>query len=304
MALSNDLLLDEPPRANDIGTAVSNLAAPDRRRVKRHAPVLVWVAAAWLVLLVLCAIFADLLPIKGYARPAGPLRQAPGWHSVSLLGTDAIGRSQLSRVIYGARQSLTIAVGAVSIGLALGGLLGLLGGYFRGRVDALIALFTDSVLAVPPLLMIVAVTAFLERTMLTITMALALLAVPTYVRVARAHTLTLARREFVEAARALGASRRRIIFKELLPNVALPLISYVFLITASVIVAEGTLSFLGLGLPPPRPTWGAMIKDGRNYLSKSPAIIAVPAAALTVTVMALNIVGDHARLRYEFGRAR
>ena len=193
---------------------------------------LVWLSVFWLTVLVLAAVFANFLPLPNYAIPVGPPRQPPGWSNTYMLGTDAIGRSEASRLVYGARQSLTIGVGAVAIGLTVGGLLGLCSGYFRGKVDAVVALFTDSVLAIPPLLLIVAVTVFFERNLLTMIVALAFLSVPTFTRVARANTLTLAGREFVEAARALGASRRRIIFKELLPNVILPLMSYVFLITA------------------------------------------------------------------------
>jgi peptide/nickel transport system permease protein len=252
--------------------------------------------------LVLAAIFANVLPLDNYKIPVGPPRQAPGFSSVALLGTDSIGRSELSRLVFGARQSLIIGASTVLVGLALGGLLGLLAAYFRGRLDAAVALFTDSVLAIPPLLLIVAVTAFLHPSLLTLIIALSFLSVPTFIRVSRANTLTLAQREFVDAARALGASRRRIIFKELLPNVTLPLMSYVFLITGVVIVAEGTLSFLGLGVPPPQPSWGAMIHDGSAYLSTSPYLVFVPAAVLAFTVLALNIVGDHARARFEQGQ--
>jgi peptide/nickel transport system permease protein len=304
MALSSDdtqladtTLLTEP---------VAPVALPvsfGRRRPRRRAPLLVWFSALWLIVLMLAAIFANVLPIDDYALPVGPPRQPPGFDSVQLLGTDAIGRSELSRLIHGARQSLTIGVGAVVIGLTLGGLLGLLAGYVRRSVDAVVAVFTDSVLAIPPLLLIVAVTVFFERNLLTMIVALAFLSVPTFTRVARANTLTLAEREFVEAARALGASRRRIVFKELLPNVILPLMSYAFLITAVVIVAEGTLSFLGLGLPPPRPSWGGMIREGQDYLATDPFLILVPSIVLSLTVLSLNIVGDHARLRYEFGNS-
>ncbi|MCD4533077.1 ABC transporter permease [Nocardioides sp. cx-169] len=287
---------ESPPRA------AASLLRPDRRALRGRPPVLVAMAWLWLALIVLSAVFASLLPLDDYASSVGPVRQSPGVESIQFLGTDTIGRSQLSRLVFGAQQSLLVGVCAVLIGLVLGGLLGVLGGFFRGRVDAVIGVLTDSVLAIPPMLLLIAVTAFLERSMLTVILGLGCLTVPTFIRVARANTLSLSQREYVDAARALGANRTRIIVRELIPNVAVPLMSYAFLITGVVIVAEGTLSFLGLGIPPPDPSWGGMIRDGRDYLATDPYLIMTPALVLSLTVLALNVVGDHARMRYEGGR--
>lgn len=291
----------DSPQLGASPAAGPSVLRPERRAPRSRRPVIVALAWAWLALLLIAATLAGLLPLPDYSAPVGLTRQPPGFDTAGWLGTDSIGRSQLSRLVFGAQQSLLVGVCAVLLGLVVGGLLGILGGFFRGRVDALVSVFTDSILAIPPLLLIIAVTAFLERNVITITVALGCLTVPTFIRVARANTLTLSQREYVEAARALGAGRTRIIVRELIPNVTVPLMSYSFLITGVVIVAEGTLSFLGLGIPPPRPSWGGMIRDGRDYLATDPHLIMTPALVLTLTVLALNVVGDYARLRYELG---
>lgn len=280
---------------------VKSLFDVERRPISRRPPLLVAASWIWLALVIGVAIFADLLPLGDYAMPSGPVLQPPGPEALHFLGTDSIGRGQLARLVHGAQQSLLVGFCAVALGLFVGGLLGVLAGFFRGWVDSVIGVLTDSVLAIPPLLLLIAITAFMERSMTTIILGLGALTVPTFIRMARANTLSLAQREYVDAARAFGATRTRIIVRELIPNVAVPMMSYAFLLAGVVIVAEGTLSFLGLGIPPPSPSWGGMIRDGRDYLATDPYLIMTPAVVLTLTVLALNVAGDHARLRYETG---
>jgi peptide/nickel transport system permease protein len=258
-----------------------------------------WLAVIWVVAVVVAAVLADVLPLKE-AQDASqtfgePVRARPDLFSAHPLGTDSFGLDLLGGVIYGARLSLQISFGAVAIGLVIGGLIGVCAGYFRGWFDSVAGILTDSMLAFPPLILLIALMVAVQPTVPNLVAALALLGIPTYIRLARANTLTLAQREFVTAARAMGARSGRIILRELVPNVALPLLSYAFIIVAVLIVAEGSLSFLGLSIPRPRPTWGNMINAGAKDLDKHPHLVFVPATVMFLTVFALNRIGDKAR---------
>ena len=262
-------------------------------RTRRLGP-LFWAAVGWTVFILAAAALAPLLPLPSPTDMDMLERRAP----MSLqhwLGTDGLGRDELARLIYGARVSLTVGLCAPVIGVAIGGALGMLAGYFRGRFESIVVGSMDVLLAFPPLILALAVTAYLGQSLLNLTFILGVLGIPAFMRVARAATLTLARREFVIAAQALGATHARILLRELLPNVFLPLLAFFLLGVAVTIVAEGALSFLGLGVPPPISSWGSMIGEGRESLEIAPRLAFIPAVAMFLTVLSFNLIGDTLR---------
>ena len=265
--------------------------ASDSARRARKLGVLFWAATAWLALVFAAALLAPVLPLSNPTDMDMLGRRAPA-SALHWFGTDVLGRDELSRVIYGARTSLTVGLFAPMIGVTIGGALGMLAGYFRGRFETVVVGSTDVLLAFPPLILALAVTAYVGQSVLNLTCLLGALSIPAFVRVARASTLSLARREFVIAAQALGASHTRILLRELLPNVALPLLAFSLLGVAVIIVVEGALSFLGLGVPPPISSWGSMIEEGRGSLEIAPWLAFIPALAMFLTVLSFNLVGD------------
>ena len=270
------------------------LASAAPARSARRLGLLFWIAIGWMILVFALAIFADVLPLPSPTDMDMLARRAP-FSAAHWLGTDGLGRDELSRLIYGARISLVIGLCAPIIGLTIGGGLGILAGYFRGRFESLVVGSMDVLLAFPPLVLALAVPAYLGQSILNLTCVLGVLGIPTYMRVARAATLTLARREFVIAAQALGASHARILLRELLPNVLLPSVAFFLLGVAFYIVVEGSLSFIGLGLPPPTSSWGSMIAEGRESLDVAPRLAFIPATVMFLTVLSFNLVGDTIR---------
>ena len=268
------------------------LAQPVKRG-RRLGP-LFWAAIGWMVLVFVVAIFADFLPLPSSTDMDMLERRAP-FSAAHWLGTDGLGRDELARLIYGARISLIVGLCAPVIGLTIGGALGMLSGYFRGRFETLVVGSMDVLLAFPPLIFVLAIIAFLGQSIFNLTLILGVLSIPASMRVARAATLTLSRREFVIAAQALGASHARILLRELLPNVMLPLFVFFLLGVAVIIVVEGALSFLGLGVPPPISSWGSMIGEGRESLEVAPRLAFMPAIAMFLTVLSFNLVGDTLR---------
>lgn len=264
------------------------------------------ISVVWLVALVVAAVFADVLPLPNHndtsATIGVPGYARPDLFSAHPLGTNNFGLDLLARAIYGARVSLLTVTLTIVISLFVGGTAGMIAGYLRGAFDATVGIVADAALAIPALVVLIAFAAVLgppttvpEAVFKTGT-GLALIAIPTMFRLARANTLVIAQREFVHAAHTLGAKHRRIIAREILPNVALPLVSYAFIVSAVLIVAEGSLSFLGLGLQQPEPSWGNMIAEGGlRDLRAHPHVALVPGAFMFITVYALNVVGEHAR---------
>jgi peptide/nickel transport system permease protein len=280
-----------------------------RHRFGPGFDLLTWLCAGWLVVLVTAAIFAPWLPLgesedltKSILDPANlppdPVSEFP-------LGTNNFGLDLLARVIYGARASLVVSIGAVLIGMLVGGTIGILAGYFRRATDAVVGIFTNSMLAVPPLILLIALATVLEPTLYNIAFALSLLALPSMIRMARANTLTFSQREFVLAAKSMGASSTRVMLRELVPNVVLPLASYAMVMVSVLIVAEASLSFLGLGIEAPSPSWGNMIAEGEGDAFKDhPHIVLVPGTVLFLTVFSFNLLGEKARTRLDSRAAK
>ncbi|HZL26556.1 MAG TPA: ABC transporter permease, partial [Acidobacteriaceae bacterium] len=211
-------------------------------------------------------------------------------------GTDELGRDVLSRTIYGARVSLTVAVSVVSISLALGLLLGGAAGFFGGVTDTVVNIYvTNAFLALPGILLAVAVVAFLGPGLENLILALAISGWVGYARLVRAQVMAMKEREFVQAARSLGASNLRLMCRHILPNILQPIIVQAAVGMAAAVLAEATLSFLGLGVQPPTATWGAMLNDARSHLFESPHLILFPAVAVMLCVLSFNFIGDGLR---------
>lgn len=281
--------------------AVDDIVVPASARGRRLGTAF-WCAVVWIVAVVGAALLAPWLGLPSptdmdmLATRAGP--SARHW-----LGTDGFGRDVASRLVFGARTSLTVGLIAPLIGLVIGGAAGMLAGYFRGRFDTCVVGGVDVLLAFPPLVLALAVTAYLGQSLINMTLILGILGIPAFTRVARATTLVFAQREFVTAARALGATHARILLHELLPNVMLPLAAFLLVAIAVTIVVEGSLSFLGLGVPPPSPSWGSMIGEGRESLETAAWLAFTPAAVMFATVLAFNLVGDILRAMTDPHRA-
>lgn len=219
------------------------------------------------------------------------------------LGTDSAGRDTFARIVKGAQVALLVGVVAVGIGMILGTLIGMMAGYFRGATEGITMTVVDVFLAFPTLILAIAIVAFRGQSLFNVCFAIAVVATPGFARLSRGSMLTFAQREFVMSARVMGASHRRIIFRELLPNVALPVIAFYLLAVAIAIVAEGGLAFLGLSVPPPSPSWGTMIQDGYNVINDAPFVVLVPSVIMFATVLAFNYIGDRFRERFDVKEA-
>jgi peptide/nickel transport system permease protein len=284
------------------GEAASSHEREDFRRVAKQ---LARNKAAMLGLAIVVGVIAAAL-LAAWLAPADPTAQAitkrlkpPGWRGadggLALLGTDHLGRDILSRVIFGARISLVIGVSAVALAGTLGTLLGLIAGFRGGRVDDVCMRLTDMMLAMPFILLALAVIAVLGPSLKNIIVVLGVTSWVSYARVVRAEVLSLRTREFVSAAQALGSGGWRITFRHLLPNVLTPVIVIATLEVARMVILESALSFLGLGIPPPTPTWGGMLADGRAYLSTAWWLATFPGVCIMLTVLGINLLGDWLR---------
>ncbi|MDF1522331.1 MAG: ABC transporter permease [Trueperaceae bacterium] len=262
-----------------------------RRMVKRPLPVFGLVVV--LLFVVVAAAAPWLAPYEPARTDFGALRQAPS--TAYLLGTDEIGRDVLSRVIHGARASLQAGVISVLIALALGVPLGLVAGYYGGVVDELIGRVTDALLAFPFLILAVALAAALGPSLTNAMIAIGIASAPTFVRLTRGQVLAVRAEDYVQAAVALGARDLRLLARHVLPNAFAPILVQATLTIAGAIIAESSLSFLGLGVQPPTPSWGGMLNVAKNFLVQAPWMAIWPGVSIFLTVLAFNLFGDGLR---------
>ena len=253
-----------------------------------------------IVVLVLLALFADLVaPHSPILTNNTVFLKPPFWQtggSLSYpLGTDAIGRDILSRLIYGARLSLLIGIAVVALSVAVGTILGLVAGFFRGMTEIAIMRLMDITLTLPSLLLAIVIVAILGPGLMNAMLAVAIVLLPHYVRIARAAVITEVSKDYVMAAKVAGAGRLRLMFKEVLPNCAAPLIVQATLGISTAILDAAALGFLGLGAQPPSPEWGTMLADAREFVLRAWWVVTLPGIAILVTVLAFNLLGDGLR---------
>jgi peptide/nickel transport system permease protein len=262
-----------------------------RRLMQRPAAV---VALVIVVLIVLAALLAPLIaPYDPTHQSWTAVRQAPGWEH--WFGTDEVGRDVLSRVLYGARASLSAGVVSIAIAIIFGVPLGLLGGYVGGWTDAVLGRFTDAMLAIPFLILAIALAAFLGPSLTNAMIAIGISATPIFIRLTRGQVLAAMAEDYVEAARAVGNPHWRIALRHVLPNVMPPLLVQVTLTIAAAVIAEASLSFLGLGQQPPMPSWGSMLNSAQRFLGSAPWMAIYPGIAIFITVLSFNVLGDGLR---------
>jgi peptide/nickel transport system permease protein len=257
-----------------------------------------WVAVGWMVVLIGAALLAPWLSSKGILADPNRIdvsRQYARMSSRSWLGTDALGRDHLSRLIWGARVSLPVGFAAITLGLVIGAAIGLLSGYLKGWVDSTFMVVMDIVLAFPALLLALSIVTFMDRKDVpTISLAIGVIGIPGLARLVRANTLSFREREFVLASRAMGASHGRIIMREILPNVIPPVVSFAIIGVAVAIAAEAYLAFVGVSVPLPTSTWGGMILQASSGegLSQHPFTVFLPCGVLVLTIVSLYFIGD------------
>jgi len=273
---------------------------------RKRLGIVFWICTGWIALIVFLAVFANVLPLTdpNYQNP-NFINSAPAlghW-----LGTDDLGRDILSRVIFGARISLVIGFGSIIIALTLGGPTGMYSGYRQGMIDTVVNAASYVLLAFPALVAVIAVITFWGNTWWKVMIVIGVAAAPLFFRLVRASTLSYSTRDFVVAARALGATDWRIMAREVLPNVMPSIVSFALIGVATVIVLEGTLAFLGLSVPPPTPSWGNMLNESRSYITGTQvnlSLLLSPAIAMFTFLLALNIMGDRLRQHFDVTEGR
>lgn len=262
-----------------------------RRLTRRRSTV---ISLAIVVFMVLVAVFAPLLaPYDPAAQSWTAVRKPPSlqfW-----LGTDEAGRDILSRLIFGARTSLMAGLTSVGIAMAIGVPLGLIAGFLGGLIDGLISRFTDAMLACPFLILAIAFAAFLGPSLTNAMLAIGITAMPIFVRLTRGQVLAIRNEDYVEAARAVGNPQWRIAVRHILPNILPQLMVQASLTIAAAIIAEASMSFLGLGQQPPAPSWGSMLNSAQRFLSSAPWMALWPGLVIFVTVLSFNLLGDGLR---------
>ncbi|MHB8495865.1 MAG: ABC transporter permease [Casimicrobiaceae bacterium] len=286
-----DAATETAPSGLPVGGATARRPHPLRRLLRRPAAAM---GLAVIVAFIGIAIFAPWIsPYDPIATDFAAVRKAPS--AAHPLGTDEIGRDVLSRVIFGSRASLLAGVVSVLISLAIGVPLGLLAGYAGGITDMLISRMTDALLACPFLILAIALAAFLGPSLENAMIAIGISATPAFIRLARGTTLAVKAEDYILAARAIGNPPWRVALRHVLPNIVPPLLVQATLAIAAAVIAEASLSFLGLGQQPPEPSWGSMLNTAKNYIDNAPWMALWPGLSIFLLVLSFNLVGDGLR---------
>lgn len=288
----------------DVVSTAARGAHPEVAPRRARHNVALWMSAGWLILVIASAVLAPWLGfLDDPQKPlAGPPEQGPSWSN--WFGTDQLGRDMFSRSVWGGRLSLSIAGPAVGIGIVVGGVLGVVAGYFGRWIDGAVSSVVNVALALPALVFALFIVTMLGQSYLNVTIAVTILTIPAIARIARAQALRFAAREFVTVADMMGAKWPRLLFREVLPNVVPALASIAFLAMGIVIVAEGSLSFIGVSVGSPSITWGNILSAGKGRLEDAPHISLITGGVMFVTLLALNFVGDELLRRLDVREAR
>ena len=264
------------------------------RRLKKNKMAMIGLTI--LGIIVLLAIFADIIaPYDSVAIKQNLKERLQGPSSLHIFGTDEYGRDMFARLIHGARVSLQVGILAVGISIIIGGTLGAIAGYYGGKLDNIIMRIMDVFLAVPSILLAIAIVSALGPNLLNLMFAISISSVPGYARIVRSSVISIRDQEFIEAAKAIGADDFRIISKHIIPNALAPVIVQGTLGVAGAILSTAGLSFIGMGIQPPAPEWGAMLSGGRQYLRYAPHVTTIPGVAIVIIILALNLLGDGLR---------
>lgn len=264
------------------------------RRVVATQPLGVFGAIIVIVFLLMALIPGVIAPFDPNAPGAGGRLESPSWSH--FMGTDGLGRDVFSRIVFGARLSVLIGFGAVAVGTTAGAVIGIVSGFFGGTVDTFIQRLIDAVMTFPGLILALVIVTIWGQGVTQLVFAIAILIVPGASRIVRGATLAEKNNQYVEAAKVLGASESRIIFRHILPNITAPIIVIVSVMVGVAILVEAALSFLGLGVPPPTPSWGQMLSiEGRQFMLEQPWLAVWPGLAISFVVLGLNLLGDALR---------
>lgn len=264
------------------------------RRLKRNKMAVLGLII--LIILVLLAVFADVIAnYDNVVIKQNLAHRLQGPSAAHWLGTDEFGRDIFARLVHGTRVSLQVGIVAVGISIVIGGILGAVAGYYGEKLDNTIMRIMDIFLAVPSILLAIAIVSALGPSIINLMLAISISSVPSYARIVRASVLSIRDQEFIEAAKAIGASNTRIIFRHIIPNSLAPVIVQATLGVASAILSTAGLSFIGLGIQPPAPEWGSMLSGGRQYLRYAWWVTTFPGVAIMITILSLNLLGDGLR---------
>ena len=245
--------------------------------------------------IMLVVIFADLIVSYDYSLLQNIMERLQGPSAAHWFGTDNFGRDIFARIVHGSRNSLLVGIGAVAIGITLGGLLGAIAGFYGGFLDTIIGRIMDTVMSIPLMLLVLSLVTALGNSLINVLLAMMIANIPHYMRIVRAAILSVVGQDYIEAARACGTPNYIIIIKHVIPNAIGPIIVQATMAVGTMILHAAGISFLGMGIQPPTPEWGSMLNEGKQFMTMYPYIVVFPGLAIGLTALALNLMGDGLR---------